>query len=230
MGLFDWLRGKPSQAVATGEDVIWMTPSAKGRGLLSAVEQSLPAASLVIVAAHFPATLEWIQAELTGRGLAYAELTDPRRAAAIARQAVADREPHLLVALAETLVPDGSTASEQSAGQAAHAFQLEIIAAERHFHRALDERIVAFATSLGCRARVTFHLSLRDPLLQAFAGAWIESVLGRLGAKESEPIASNIVSRRLRGAQDKFAQRAVSAQPAASAEEWLERNAPMGSG
>src|SRR5687768_1887169 len=225
MGLFDWLRSKPRDAVTRGDDAIWLTPQARQRGLCRAMGTHLQSAPVVVVAAHFAESLETVRGDVEAHGWAYAELDDGRRAAAIVRQAAADPQPHLLLALAENL-----TADPQSGGLPEHppsvASPAEVIVAERHFLRERDEAILAFAAGLGCPARVTFHLSLRDPLLRLFAGEWMESVLGRLGAKEAEPVVSNLVSRRLRGAQDKFAHLAATEHRAASAEEWLTLNVP----
>lgn len=226
MGLFDWLRAKPRDAVAESEDIIWLSLEAKFRGLSGAVEDRLRAARLVLVAAHFQETLLALRAELDGRGLAYAVLDDSRLAAAVVRQAGADSAAHLLLALAETLQPDHQAVGGMPNPVLSTAPEVEIIVAERHFLRERDEAIVAFASALDCRARVTFHASLRDPLLRAFAGEWVENVLGRLGAKEDEPILSKLVGRRLRAAQGKFSHRTISDRPAPSAQEWLALNVP----
>lgn len=224
MGLFDWLRGQPRDAVARGDDVIWLSSAAKQRGMCRAIEGHLQKAPLVLVVVHFADTLDAVRAEFDARGLAYAELDDSHRAAAVVRQAAASSEAHLLLALAERLQPDTRAGGGMPVPALAAIQPVEIVVAERHFLRERDEALFAFSAGLGCPVRVTFHLSLRDPLLRPFAGEWLESVLGRLGAKEDEPIVSNLVSRRLRGAQDKYTQLAATERRASSAEEWLALN------
>ena len=96
--------------------------------------------------------------------------------------------------------------------------------AERHFLRSHDDTIVDFARSLGCRCRLSFHTSLKDPLMQHFAGEWVGQVLSRLGMKESDPIQSAMVGRRIQASQTTFARRVIDEQQASSAEEWLQMN------
>ena len=101
---------------------------------------------------------------------------------------------------------------------------IHILVAERHFLRECDEAIITFAEGLGKRCHVTYHCSLEDPLMKAFAGEWVKGVLQRLGMDESAPVESAMVARRVRGAQGKFAASAGWGCDADSAEEWLQSN------
>ncbi len=70
------------------------------------------------------------------------------------------------------------------------------------------------------------HASLDDPLLRLFAGEWVETVLRQLGMNEDEPIESQMVTRRIRVAQQRIEDRATADYSAQSAQEWLEKNCP----
>lgn len=219
MGFWDWLLGGPKTVEAA--DVIWLNREAKFRGIRQAVQARPEGSRVVLVVAHFPTTLAQVKEALGEQGLPF--LGDQRRlsAADVLRHDNQGSGPRTLVALAEALLPEASPGPvDEGAGH------VSILVAERHFLRTHDERIMAFAGELGKRCRVTFHLSLHDPLLRLFAGEWVEGVLGRLGAKEDEPIESVMVARRVKSAQGKFARQAAEERTAQSAEEWLELNAP----
>lgn len=62
--------------------------------------------------------------------------------------------------------------------------------------------------------------------MKVFAGDWVKNVLNQLGMKEDEAIESQMVSRRIRKAQQKIEGRAKGTVDAESAAEWLDRNCP----
>ncbi len=101
-----------------------------------------------------------------------------------------------------------------------------LIAGERHFLRSEDERLLEFAEQLPCQCRVTYHLSLDDPLMQLFSGESTKAMLLKMGKKENEAIESKMVSRRIQTAQQRIAKSALGNKPAASAAQWLELNLP----
>jgi preprotein translocase subunit SecA len=220
VGFWEWLSGGP-QRVQVTDDVIWMTRAAKLRGLAQAVHDRLGQGHPVLVVAHFPATLAEVREALGGPG--GVSLDDPKQLSAddALRHAEAGSGRRPPLALAQALVADDyPNPVDEAAGS------LAVLVAERHFLRASDDRVVAFARSLGRRSDVTFHLSLDDPLLRAVTGTWVANVLSSLGLKESEPIESRLVARRIAAAQRRFARRAVEGGQAESAEEWLRRNDP----
>jgi len=184
VGFWDWLKPKAS-AVALS-DVVWLTPAAKMRGLRQDVEKAAGDVALVLIATHFPATLKQVERELKDAGteflihsgrLSSAELLQyPSRA-------------KVLLALAETLLPEESPGVVPAAAEA-----FLILVAERHFLRAHDDHIAAFASGLARSCQLVFHLSLRDPLMRQFAGEWVEGMLVRLGMDESTPIESRMVA------------------------------------
>jgi len=90
----------------------------------------------------------------------------------------------------------------------------------------VDDRLEEFADELPCGCRFSHHVSLEDAVIRVFAGDWISNVLKQLGMKEDEAIESQMVSRRIRQAQQKLEGRAFGNLDAESATEWLEKNCP----
>ncbi len=202
MGLLDWLKG-PKSNVEEVEDFIWMTAAAKGTGVIASVREALAAPdapTVVVLVAHFEDCL------VEMRQLLEASSVD---------------DPCVFALRADDLESVRSSLVGLDDAQL-----VEIIVAERHPLLEQDDALIEFARQCGCRFRITHHLSLDDPLLQAFAGDWIRSVLERLGMKEDEPIQSRIVSRRVRTAQAKITRGGADESVVESAEAWFERNEP----
>jgi hypothetical protein len=200
MGLFDWLTSKKNK-VEIDKYRIWLTHEAKHAGIYKEVAQAVanPAGpKAVIVVAHFNDCLEQLQT-------AVAEFD----------------QDHVFVTLANSLAgrtPDDMVVDESSS--------ILIIVGERHLLASHDEDIVNFARSQPCRCRLSYHLSLEDPLMKRFSGEWVERVLRGLGMKEDEAIKSRMVNRRIQTELDKIARSATGDIPANSAAEWIERNCP----
>ena len=89
-----------------------------------------------------------------------------------------------------------------------------------------DKHLEQFADELPCRCRLSHHLSLKDPLLNIFAGEWVQKVLRDMGMPEDEAIQSKMVSRRLKRTQQMIEEKAIASSSAESAAEWLEKNCP----
>ena len=136
------------------------------------------------------------------------------------RTITADHQPVHLV-LAENLTSDITSRinTDESA-------TIDLIVAERHPLKSADDALMSFAEGLPCRCRLAYHLSLEDPLLKLFVGEFVEKMLESLGMKEDEPIESQMVSRRIKAAQQKNEERAFGNSRAFSAAEWLELNMP----
>ncbi|MGE3805467.1 MAG: hypothetical protein AB7K24_12400, partial [Gemmataceae bacterium] len=105
---------------------------------------------------------------------------------------------------------------------------IDLIVAERHPLRAMDDELLDSVRQLPCRCRVAHHLSLADPLLQQFSGEWVAGVLKSLGMTEDESIQSSMVSRRVKAAQKRIGLHCTGNEPARSAAEWLAKNMPPG--
>jgi hypothetical protein len=200
MGFFDSLFGskKPTN-VDVAPERIWMTTDAKFAGLAREVaERSNSESVAILLVAHFPDVLT----RLTE--LAAKPATVP---------VMAVLASDLSTKIATSLNLDESAA-------------IDIIVGERHPLPSVDERLEQFASELPCRCRFAHHLSLEDPVIKLFAGEWVQNMLRQLGMKEDEVIESQMVSRRIKRAQQQIEGRAFGSSEAESAERWLEKNCP----
>ncbi len=216
MGLWNWLTGKKSSVTAA--DRIWLTRLARCRGLCQELAQHLSNAQAPVLLAHFPATLSEIRQELSRQEVPHHTAERPISAKEFSRLA-GPAQRLVRLGLVRQLQPEPSP--DQGA---AKEELIQILVAERHFLRECDDAVMTFAEGLGKRCQVTYHYSLEDPLMKAFAGDWVKSMLQGLGMNESAPLESAMVARRVRGAQGKFAASAGQRCDADSAEEWLRSN------
>jgi preprotein translocase subunit SecA len=219
VGFWDWLKGKPKSVEVV--EVVWMNQEAKFQGLCKQIQEQLSAVPIILVVAHFPTTLARLRQECEQNNLSYVDRERRLSPADFLRAARPGNATPIMLVQADVLIPD-----EFPNPGVDELAPLRILVAERHFLRSSDDTIVSFALSLGRRCRVSFHVCLQDPLMQAFAGEWVRGTLSRLGMKDSDPIESAMIARRIRGAQASFAKRAADEQKANSAEEWLKLNVP----
>jgi len=202
MGLFDFLFGgsRTRTNVKVVPDHIWMTTEAKFKGLAQEVEERSKSDSVaVLLVAHFPDVLERLQ-----------KIASQKAWEVPCRAVSADK--------LNTTIAASVTADESAT--------IDIIVGERHPLPSVDDRLEEFADELPCSCRFSHHVSLEDAVIRVFAGDWISNVLKQLGMKEDEAIESQMVSRRIRQAQQKLEGRAFGNLDAESATEWLEKNCP----
>lgn len=200
MGLLDWFTGCKSN-VEEVEDFIWINAEAKRAGVIRSVAEALNShhpPTVVLVVTHFRDCLEEMRQMLDANGI-----DDPRVFAFQAGNLEKGRNS--LIGLDDSQL-------------------VEMIVAERHPLRKRDDALVEFARQCRCRFHITHHLSLDDPLLQAFAGNWIRSVLRRLGMTDDQLIQSRVVSRRIRMAQQKLSRKVTDESVSESAEAWFQKN------
>lgn len=200
MGFFNVLfGGKKTTNCEVVADKIWLTTDAKFAGLAKEVaERSNSETVAVLLVAHFPDLLTRLDEVAAEPG-------------AVPVKAV----------LAGNLTPDlaASLNLDESA-------TIDLIVAERHPLPSVDESLEEFAGAFPCRCRLSHHLSLDDPVLKVFSGAWGKQLLGKLGMTEDEAIESSMISRRIKDAQRKIASQSQGNEPADSAAEWLQKNCP----
>lgn len=201
MGFFDALFGGTKRTnVEVVPDHIWMTTDAKFAGLAKeAEERSKSETVAILLVAHFPDVLERLE-----------DLANKREWSVPCRAVPAN---NLNTDLAASLKLDESAV-------------IDIIVGERHPLPSVDDGLEAFADHLPCRCRFSHHVSLDDPVIEIFAGDWVKNVLKQLGMTEDEAIESQMVSRRIRQAQQKIEGRAYGNFDADSAAHWLKKNCP----
>ena len=199
MGLFSFLfGGGPGSTVQALDDRIWITEDAKFKGLARQLNESNDSAVILLIA-HFEDTYEQLTTITDGYS------------GDVPVQAV----------LAGNLSSD--IAARLSIDESA---TINLIVAERHPLLSADDAIMQFAEEISCNCRLWYHLSLEDPLLKMFASEFVQRILDSLGMTEDEPIESNMISRRVKAAQQKLESTATGNDKASSAAEWLELNTP----
>ncbi len=201
MGFFDFLLGtKKRTNIEVVPDRIWMTTEAKFAGVAKEVaERSKAEAVAILLVAHFPDVLAHLQG-----------IADQVKSGVPVKAVLAS---NLNTDLAASLNLDESTV-------------IDIIVGERPPLASVDERLEAFVADLPCRCWLSHHLSLEDPIMQAFAGEWVQNLLRKLGMSEEESIESEMVSRRIRQTQRKIERKVRGPVDAESATQWLEKNCP----
>ena len=201
MGLFDFFFGGGKRSnVNVVPDVIWLNITAKLTGIRKdVVAQSSSGAVGVLLVAHFPDVVDQLYRIAAENG----------------------NNIPIKVSLAKDLSTD--LVAEWSINESA---TVAIIVGERHPLPKHDDEVLQFAESLPHQVRLIRHVSLEDPLMKVFAGEWVENLLRRMGMAEDEAIESNMVSRRIKAAQQKIEKEAFGDSDANSAAEWLDANVP----
>ncbi len=201
MGLFASLFGKrePDRVSTTG--LIWLDPESRLEGLAELTQEAISATDTcaVLLVSHFANLLDDLEQ-------------------------VADRfsrDVPVLVTLTENLSQDAAEKLATETDQVLHIF-----VAEPHPTREVEQTIESFARQLPCKVQLTFCGSMGDPVLEIFIGDVGRKMLKAIGLEGTEAIESEMVMRRVRGAQVKLQQSATSDLPANSAKEWLEINCP----
>jgi len=199
MGLFDALFGrKPKSNVEMLDDQIWLSIDAKFDGVRNQLQNQM-GSSAVLLIAHFDDTLERlldIVNGFQGKTSVQAILVDDLSSDFVNRLNINESD------------------------------KIDLIVAERHPLPAEDKKVIQFAESLPCRCRLSYHLSMEDPVLKAFAGDHVKNILKMIGMMPNEAISSTLVSRRIKAALKKIEAKSFDNSAARSAAEWLELNMP----
>jgi hypothetical protein len=221
MGLFDWLTGKRSR-VERLPDRIWLTERALWKGFAREIHASRSETDQLLLVAHFPSTLERLEQLLATENVESETLEDRVDPDRLRREFERSGLETVRVVPA-----DGLEVPADSACVPADSPSVSVLVPQRHPLHAQDERIVEFIEKLALPVRIRFHASLDEPLMQRFAGDWVQNMLRSLGMTEDEALESRMVARRLEEAQRQVAAAQFGDERADSAEEWFERNLPQ---
>jgi preprotein translocase subunit SecA len=80
---------------------------------------------------------------------------------------------------------------------------LRIIGSERHESRRIDNQLRGRAGRQGDPGTTQFFISMEDELLRLFGGDRMQSIVGRLGVEEGQPIEAGLLTRSIENAQKK---------------------------
>lgn len=183
--MLGWLFGK-GKAEAPAADCVWLSDAARVRGVRREVERLTLGERVVLVVAWAPAAVDACLEELAQHEPARCRHAHER--GALRRQLA--QPGSVSVALAGALPEDATVSSAP----------VEVLVWGRNDARADDDRVLRFAGLLGTGTRVTFHLSLDDPLL-ARHGERIKTLLVNLAGSEDAPITHPMVTRAIARAQ-----------------------------
>ncbi|MFG0333029.1 MAG: hypothetical protein ACF8TS_06665 [Maioricimonas sp. JB049] len=220
MGWLDWLRPRRLRSVRCEPDVIWLSGEARWQGVVDDVCSRLEDAAHLVAVAQFPDALDRTARRLEAAGVPVALWHPPGSADRMARD-LEERAGAVLLTLAELLPRELSPPGDLE------STPLTLIAVERHPLRSMDQALLEFADTWPGPARIRYHLSLDDALLQRFAGPQVKALLERIGLEEHQIVQNHLVGRRIAHAQRRIESTAISREPAGSAAEWLERNCPQ---
>ena len=219
MGLFDWLFKAGNKNFEALADSIWLNEPARLAGFHRELMQRLDAGDRVLIATYFPAMFDQVGELLRLWDISF----DDRNAIESARDIDRwDGSNGPILQMADVLPDDNP--DERMSLVDENVAAVSVLVPERHPLRSHDDRIERFTSGLPCRSRLQFFLSLDDPLMKLFVTDSVKSMLTRVGMKEDEPIESEMVSRRVAGAQKKIKDSLVGDSPAQSAAEWMALN------
>lgn len=184
--MLKWLFGTKDGA-AHADDHVWVTADARRRGVARCIAALVAEGRASVVVARDRAAFDETLADLAAHApIACADV----RGRSACRDALA-RAGSVVVALAGELPAD----LPHTGGP-----PVDLVVLGRAETRAADDVLAALADGLGARARLTFHLTLDDPVMP-LASPELRELLAKLGVSDDEPIAHAFVTRAIANAQ-----------------------------
>jgi hypothetical protein len=218
MSLFGWF--SPKARLEREADRVFLTRAAKWCALRETVAEMRAKGECGVIVAHFPATLSDVARHLADHGVPTETQDQVVRPRDLAHRLQQHRErPFLLLPAPVLELDDGETTPVDGLSA------VTVLVPEMHPLPEREGDVEAFAEQLPS-PRLTCFASLEDPVMELFAGAWLQEMLKNIGMKEDEEIRSSMVSRQIRRAQQKIARQVQSEVAARSVEEWMDRNVP----
>lgn len=205
---------RPKPPAILRNDAFWLTTEGRLRGLLTAAQNSRAAGARTLLITHFPHTRDDLSAALASASIPFESLDHPTTAPQLLTQLQSHSAPHIILALAGSLLPSPPRAPIVSLNPPI----IDMLIAERYPLRASDDALVTFALSLSARS-IQFHVSIKDPLMQAFSGEQTASILRTLGMSDNDSIDHPMLTRSIERAQQKIAKECPDP---ARVEAWLE--------
>ncbi len=98
----------------------------------------------------------------------------------------------------------GNPVDPEEAGRVREAGGLAVIGTERHESRRIDNQLRGRSGRQGDPGSSQFFVSVEDELMRLFGGDRLQSLMGKLGIPDDQPIENAIVSRSIESAQKKI--------------------------
>jgi hypothetical protein len=208
------------------DDKLWWDRQRKLNGICEEVLAATAAGEHVLLVAHFEATLAEIETALRARN------SEVERLAHIDSVTVCSASAaKVWSALARSLPSRAPSVNDWGAHKlhrtsAAVSNPLNIMVAEHYPLRSRDEQLITATSALVCEARLTFHLSVDDPLLANFGVRQIHDLGKRLGIDEQTFLSHPLITRAIHQGQEKIERKVPRDLPAWSIEDWFKHNLP----
>jgi hypothetical protein len=202
----------------TYDDRVWINSDRKLDGVCRDVLQAQDNGLNVLVVAHFDSSLTSFAATLRQRAIDFHSFL------AFDRKSLCEMNPpgepgKVRLALSSQLHADNFAAGHQSEQVALRALVIE-----HHPLAIRDASLLNALNALDCRSEISFHSALTDPLLLHFGGERIEGFLRRMGLEDEECVSHELISRAIRGAQEKIGSQVRQEMQTQSAEDWFKYN------
>lgn len=98
----------------------------------------------------------------------------------------------------------GVQASKEEADEVRSLGGLFVLGTERHEARRIDNQLRGRSGRQGDPGETQFFVSMEDSLMRVFAAQTVQSMMGRLGIPEDQPIENGMITRSLESAQRKI--------------------------
>jgi preprotein translocase subunit SecA len=215
MRLVGWLR-RIFGGGAVPQGVVWLTRDAMWTGVLADVAGARRDGSAVVLVAHFRDTLEELYRRLEAAGV-------PVRASAgtlDAGRLGGGDDAEIPLVRSDALAFAGRAPDGRPDGW------LRVVVVERYPLRSREDAIERAAAAVP-GARVVYHCSLDDELLQAFASDKLRDLMTRLGQRPDESISHPMIERAVRNAQAQLGKTGAAQDASAdSVRQWFAVNRP----
>jgi hypothetical protein len=195
------------------EAVVWLSRDAMWAGVLADVAGARRAGTAVVLVAHFRDTVDELFRRLEAAGIAVRVAAGTLDAGRL----MAGDGAAVPLLRSETLAFAGRAPAAQPDGW------LRVIVVERYPLRSREDALERVAASVP-GARVVYHCSLDDELLQQFGSPKLRELMTRLGQRADESISHPMVERAVRSAQARLGKAGAHDASADSARQWFALN------
>ena len=200
---------------AQTDDKVWFDTQRKFAGICADIKELTSQSTNVLVLAHFPSTLNYVQQSLRASFITYESFS----VADSSLLCSANSGGKVWTGLASAFLPTTSQIGTNS-----QTNSLQIVVAEHHPISGKDRSLVDSAERLSCGPLISFHISLDDPLMKHFAGDKLTTMMKRMGADENDPISHPFVTNAIQNAQEKIEKQVPRAVATESMDDWFRFN------